>query len=91
METKKNNKYKEEQTGQNRLSCPAIQLVSIFLYTKYELSILYSCGDIFDEKCREKEKWINIGKNKQDNAGSQSHDTTCGCLPVYQIFTFYLK
>ena len=30
----------------------------------------------FDEKCREKEKWINIRKNKQEKAGSQSHDTT---------------
>ena len=35
------------------------------LYIKYELSILNSCGDIFDEKCREKEKWINIVKNKK--------------------------
>ena len=49
---------------------PMIQLVIVILYTKYELSILYSCGDICDEKCREKDKWINIGKNKQENAGS---------------------
>ena len=56
---------------------PTIQLVIVILYAKYELSILYSCGDIFDEKCREKEKLINIGKNKKENAGSQSHDTTC--------------
>ena len=33
-----------------------IQLVVVNLYTKFEVSILYSCGDIFDEKCREKEK-----------------------------------
>ena len=70
---------------------PIIQLAIVFLYTKYELSILYSGGDIFDEKCREKEEWINIGKNKQENASSQSHNTTCPCLPVYQIQTFYPK
>ena len=58
---------------------PTIQLVIVILYTKYELSILYICGDIFDEKCREKEKWINIGKNKQENAGSQSHHVTNNC------------
>ena len=34
---------------------PTIQLVIVMLYTKYELSILYSCGDIFDQKCRQKE------------------------------------
>ena len=33
-----------------------IQLVVVNLYTKFEVSILYSCGDIFDEKYREKEK-----------------------------------
>ena len=44
-------------------------------YTKSEDSILYSCGDIFDKKCREKEKQINTGKNKQEKAGSQSHRT----------------
>ena len=62
-----------------------IQSVVVILYTKYELSILYSSGDIFDEKCREKEIWINIGKIKKENAGSQSNDTTCRCLPVYKI------
>ena len=34
---------------------PTIQFVVVILFTKYELSILYSCGDIFDENCREKE------------------------------------
>ena len=27
----------------------------------------------------------DIEKNKQENAGSKSHDTTCRFLPVYQI------
>ena len=29
---------------------PTIQLVNVNLYTKYEVSILNGCGDIFDEK-----------------------------------------
>ena len=35
------------------------------LYTKFQVSILNSCGDIFDEKSGEKDKIINIGKNKR--------------------------
>ena len=45
-----------------------IQLVVANLYTKFEVSILYSCGDIFDEKSGEKEKGTNIGKNKREKA-----------------------
>ena len=33
-----------------------IQLVVANLYTKFEVSILNGCGDIFDEKSGEKEK-----------------------------------
>ena len=37
---------------------PMIQLVVVILYTKYELSILYSCGDIFDKNVERKKKDI---------------------------------
>ena len=43
---------------------PTIQLVIVNFYTKFEVSILKSCGDIFDEKSGETEKRRNIGKNK---------------------------
>ena len=33
-----------------------IQLVVVNLYTKFEVSILNGCGDIFDEKSGKKEK-----------------------------------
>ena len=33
-----------------------IQLVVVNLYPKFEVSILNSCGDIFDEKSGKKEK-----------------------------------
>ena len=50
------NKYKEEQIGHSQFSIPRYNLSLLFfiLYTKYELSILYRCGDIFDEKCGKK-------------------------------------
>ena len=35
---------------------PTSQLVVVNLYTKFEVSILNGCGDIFDEKSGEKEK-----------------------------------
>ena len=85
------NKYKEEQIGQSRFSISQyIQLVIVILYTKYELSILYSYGGTFDEKCREKKR-INIGMNKQEKAGSQSHYATSHCQFSYKTLTFYLK
>ena len=43
---------------------PTIQLVIANLYTKFEVSILHGCGDIFDENSGETEKRTNIGKNK---------------------------
>ena len=43
---------------------PTMHLVVVNLYTKFEVSILNGCGDIFDEKSGEKEKRTNIGKNK---------------------------
>ena len=78
---------KEQETANNRrpIFNPTIQLVVVNLYTKFEVSILNGCGDIFEEKSGEKEKRINLGKNKQEKAHFQIHDTTCHCEPVYQI------
>ena len=52
-------------TNRRRPICdPTIQLVVVSLYTKFEVSILNGCGDIFDKKSREKEIRTNIEKNK---------------------------
>ena len=88
--TKNLERKKKEQTYRrtNRrrpIFNPTIQLVIVNLYTKFEVSVLNSCGDIFDEKSGEKEKRINLGKNKQKKAHFQFHNTTCHCKPVYQI------
>ena len=61
-------KKKEQIQGRtNRIMpiCnPTIQLVVANLYTKFEVSTLNGCGDIFDEKSGEKEKGTNTIKNK---------------------------
>ena len=79
-------KKKEQIEGRTNRRRPifnsTIQLVVVNLYTKFEVSILNSCGDIFVDKSGEKEKRTNIRKEK---AHFQSHDTTCRCEPVYQI------
>ena len=89
MTTNLERKKKEQiqgRTNRRRPICnPAIQLVVASLFTKFEVSILYGCGDIFDEKSGEKENRPNIEKNKQEKAHFPSHDTTCRCEPVYKI------
>ena len=89
MSKKLERKKKEQINGRtNRrrpIFNPTIQLVVVNLYIKYEVSIFNCCVDIFDEKFGKKENGINKGKNKQENAHLQSHDTTCHCGPVYQI------
>ena len=43
---------KQGRTNRRMPICnPTIQLVLVDLYTKYEVSILNGCGDIFDKKC----------------------------------------
>ena len=69
FDEKSGEKEKKEQTygRTNRrrpIFNPTIQLVLVNQYTKFEVSVLNSCGDIFDEKSGEKEKRINLGKNK---------------------------
>ena len=53
-------------------------------------SSLHSFTEIFDEKFHhskygKKENWTNTGKNKQEKAGLQSHNTACHHQSVYQI------
>ena len=66
----KNLERKEKEQIQGRTNrrmpiCnPTIQLVVANLYTKFEVSILKGCGDIFETESGEKEKRTNIGKIK---------------------------
>ena len=69
------------RTIRRRLVCnPTIQYIIINLHTKYDYSSLHIFREIFDKKLHhskygKKENWTNTGKNKQEKAGSQSHDT----------------
>ena len=66
-------KKKEQTQGRTNRRMPTcnstIQFVVVNLYTKYEVSILNSCGDIFDEKVLR-----NYGR---------TDGTTDRCKPVY--------
>ena len=79
-------KKKEGRTNRRMPICNrTIQLVVANLYTKYEVSILNGCGDIFDEKSGETEK-KNKYREEQIGEGPFSiPHTTCLCEPVYHI------
>ena len=69
---------------------PTIQYIIINLHTKYDNSSLHSFREIFDEnfhhlKYGKKEKWTNTGKNNQEKAGLQSHDTIHHYQLAHQI------
>ena len=62
---RKKKRQTQGRTNRRRPICnPTIQLVVVDQYTKYEVSILNDCGDIFDEKFGKKEKGTNTRKNK---------------------------
>ena len=64
LERKKKEQTKGRTNRRMPICNPTIQLVVVDLYTKYEVSILNGCGDIFDEKFGKKEKGTNTRKNK---------------------------
>ena len=57
---------KIQGTTNRRMSVfnPTLLPVVVNLYTKFEVSILNGCDDIFDEKSGEKEKGTSTRKNK---------------------------
>ena len=63
MERKKKEQILGRTNRRRPIFSPTILLVIVNMYTKFEVSILNGCGDIFDEKSGEKEK-KNIGKNR---------------------------
>ena len=69
LERKKKEQTKGRTNRRMPIFNPTIQLVVMVLYTKYEVSILNGCGDIFDEKVLR-----NYGR---------TDGTTDRCKPVY--------
>ena len=64
LKRKKKEQIQGKTNGRRPIFNPMIQHGIVNMYTKFEVSILNSCGDIFDEKSGEKEKRTNIKKNK---------------------------
>ena len=64
LERKKKEQIKGRTNRRRPIFNPTIQRVVLNLYTKYEVSILNGCGNIFDEKFGKKEKGTNKRKNK---------------------------
>ena len=64
LERKKKEQIQERTNRKMPICNPTIQLVVANLYTKFEVSILNDCGDIFDEKSEETEQRTHIGQNK---------------------------
>ena len=58
LERKKKEQIQGRTNWRMTICNPTLQLVVVNLYTKFEVSILKSCGDIFDEKSGETEKRI---------------------------------
>ena len=64
LERKKKEQTKGRTNRRKPICIPTIQLVVVDLYTKYQVSTLNGCRDIFDEKFGKKEKGTNKRKNK---------------------------
>ena len=60
LERKKKEQIKGRTNRRRPIFNPTIQLVVLNMYTKYEVSILNGCGNIFDEKF-----WKERKRNKQ--------------------------
>ena len=64
LERKKKEQIQGRTNKRRLIFNPTIQLVIVNMYTKYEISILNGCGDIFDKNSRKKEKGTNTMKHK---------------------------
>ena len=91
MERKKIGQIQGRINRRRLVRNPTIQYIIIKLHTKYDYSSLHNFTEIFDEKFHhskygKKENLTNTGKNKQEKAGLQSHDTIHHYQLAYQIW-----
>ena len=77
LERKKKEQTKGRTNRRMHICNPTIQLVVVDLYTKYEVSILNGCGDIFDEKVLR-----NYGRTDGTTDGTTDGNTD-RCKSVY--------
>ena len=87
MERKKIGQIQERISIRRLVHYLTIQFIIINLHSKYDNSSLHSFTEIFDEKFHhskygKKEMRTNIGMNKHQKTGSQSHHTSSStCIP----------
>ena len=77
LERKKKEQIKGRTNRRMPIFNPTIQLVVVNLYTKYEVSTLNGCGDIFDGNFGKKEK---RNKQKEEQIGECSF-----AIPRYNL------
>ena len=86
------NIYREEQKGEGPFSIQRYNLSLSTCKPKYELSVLYSCGDIFDEKYGEKKKeQIQERTNRRRLILNPTIQLAIVNLYTKYIGSFYLK
>ena len=92
LERKKKGQTQGRTNSRMPICNPTIQLVVVNLHTKYEVSILNGCGDIFDEKVLR-----NYGRT-DGRTDAKTDGTTDRCKteypPLFQsggIITFFLQ
>ena len=90
-------KLKRKENGQMKgciLACimfpnPTIQHVNVYPCTKFKVCRLNSSWETVTNfyclKTEEKGKWANEGLYTSLHHVSQSHNTTCQCLSLYQV------
>ena len=77
LERKKKGQTQGRTNRRMPICNPTIQLVIVNLFTKYEVSILNGCGDIFDEKV------LRNYRRMDGRTDGKTDRTTDRCKPVY--------
>ena len=85
LERKKKEQIQGRTNRRRPIFNPTIQLVVLNLYTKFEVSILNGCGDIFDKNLERKKK--NKYKTEQIGEGPFLNPTIQ--LVVVNLYTKY--
>ena len=85
MERKKIRQIQGRISRRKLVRNPTIQYIIINLHTRYDYSSLNSFTKSLKKNFIIQSMETNTGKNKQEKAGSQSHDTIHHYKPAYHI------
>ena len=88
LERKKKEQTKGKTNRRMPICNPTIQLVVLDLYTKYEVSILNGCGDIFDEKVLRNRAYPENANSNTCAPNTLKFHTFCDLCVTKQCFKF---